>query len=486
LELIGGRYTSAVGGPRREEIDEVLDLVAASARDYLKGLDERELRGSDVDERADGFAASLPAEGSGAVAAVEQLLRQGVEASVASSGPRFFHFVQGGVTPAALGADWTTSMLDQNAGLWVATPVGTRLAQLGVDWLKELFGLPQGWGGVLTTGATMANFAALAAARRWFGLRYDVDVDAAGFGRLPSVPVFSSGYIHASARKALGMAGIGRDRVRLLSRDGTGALDLDRLRSFLRGSDGPSIVIGNAGEVNAGHFDPIAEMADLADEHGAWLHVDGAFGLFAAVSPRTRHLVEGVDRAHSVIADGHKWLNVAYDCGFAFVRDPQMLTGVFSSSGGAAYLWGPADRRPPLDIGPEMSQRARGLAVWATLAAYGREGYREVVERHLDLAQRVADRVDEAPDLERLAEVPLNIVCFRYRPPDLDDEARLDDLNRRVGEAILEGGRVYVGTTVFDGKVAFRPAIVNWRTREEDVDLLVEVIRDLGRKAQKP
>jgi glutamate/tyrosine decarboxylase-like PLP-dependent enzyme len=472
-----------VAGPRREELDHVLDLVAASARDYLKSLDERALRGPEVDDRADGFAGPLPEEGSGAVAALERLLHEGVEGSVSSSGPRFFHFVQGGVTPAALGADWTTSILDQNAGLWVATPVGTRLAQLGVDWLKDLFGLPADWGGVLTTGATMANFAALAAARRWFGLRHDVDVDAMGLGGLRPVPVFSSGSIHASARKALGMAGIGRDRVRVLSPDGTGRLDLDRLRSLLRELDGaPSIVIGNAGEVNAGHFDPIAEMADLAEEHGAWLHVDGAFGLFAAVSPRTRHLVEGVDRAHSVISDGHKWLNVAYDCGFAFVRDADLLSGVFSSSGGAAYLSGPADRRAPLDIGPEMSQRARGLAVWATLAAYGRGGYREIVERHLDLARRVADRVDEAQDLERLADVPLNIVCFRYRPPGLDDEEQLNDLNRRLGQAVLAEGRVYVGTTVYGGKTAFRPAIVNWRTSEADVDLLVDVIRELGAK----
>jgi glutamate/tyrosine decarboxylase-like PLP-dependent enzyme len=470
-----------VRGPRREELDDVLQLVVASARDYLKSVDDRALRGPDVDVRADGFAGSLPEEGSGAVAALERLLREGVEASVASSGPRFFHFVQGGVTPAALGADWTTSLLDQNAGLWVATPVGTRLAELSIEWLKDLFGLPSGWEGVLTTGATMANFAALACARRWFGLRHGVDVEADGFVGLPPVPVFSSGYIHVSARKALGMVGLGRDRVRLLARDGPGRLDIDGLRAALRDLDGaPAILIGNAGEVNAGDVDPIADMADLAEEHGAWLHVDGAFGLFAAVSPRTRHLMDGVDRAHSVISDGHKWLNVAYDCGFAFVRDPDLLPGVFSSSGGAAYLSGPADRRPPLDIGPEMSQRARGLAVWTALAAYGRSGYREIVERHLDLAQRLARRIDQAPDLERLAEVPLNIVCFRYRPPGANDEAALSELNSRLGHAVLADGRVYVGTTVYAGKTAFRPAIVNWRTTEADVDLLADVIRELG------
>ena len=178
--------------------------------------------------------------------------------------------------------------------------------------------------------------------------------------------------------------------------------------------------------MNVGEFDPLAELADLAEEHGAWLHVDGAFGLFARVSPRVEALAEGVDRAHSVIADGHKWLNVPYDCGFAFVRDPGLLAKVFSLA--AAYL--PEDEPEPTYgyLTPESSQRARSIAVWAALRAWGRAGYREMVERHLDLAQRLARRVDEAPDLERLADVPLNIVCFRYRPPDVPEE-ELDALN---------------------------------------------------------
>jgi glutamate/tyrosine decarboxylase-like PLP-dependent enzyme len=233
--------------------------------------------------------------------------------------------------------------------------------------------------------------------------------------------------------------------------------------------------------VNAGEFDPIPAMADLAEKHGAWLHVDGAFGLFAALSPRTRHLVEGVERAHSVSADGHKWLNVPQDCGFTFVRDRELLAGPFSVS--AAYLATESQRPNLAYVAPESSQRARGIAVWATLRAYGREGYREIVEHHLDLAQRIASRVDDAPDLERLAEVPLNIVCFRYHPPGMDDEEALDDLNRRIGRDILDDGRVYVGTTLYEGKVAFRPAIVNWRSREEDVDLLVDVVRELGSRA---
>jgi glutamate/tyrosine decarboxylase-like PLP-dependent enzyme len=236
--------------------------------------------------------------------------------------------------------------------------------------------------------------------------------------------------------------------------------------------------VATAGEVNAGDFDPIDRIADLAERYGAWLHVDGAFGLFAAVTPRTAGLVAGIERAHSVISDGHKWLNAPYDCGFAFVRDRTALARTFGLD--AAYLPPPDDPRPNMGfLGPESSRRARSLAIWATLRAYGRNGYRELVEAHLDLAQHLAERVDAAHDLERLADVPLNIVCFRYRPPGVGD-AELDGLNERLGRAVLEDGRVYVGTTRYGGRIAFRPAIVNWRTREEDIDLLVAVIRELG------
>jgi glutamate/tyrosine decarboxylase-like PLP-dependent enzyme len=465
---------------RADEVDAVLDLAAREARDYLAALGERPVRSAQADEAARAFGGSLPEEGAGALAALEELVAGGPEAAVTSAGPRFFHWVIGGVTPAALAADWFASALDQNAAAWDASPLGTSLEELSLDWLKELFGLPREWGGVLTTGATMANFTALAAARRWWGERHGVDVDDEGLTGLPAVPVFSSGHIHASAYKALAMLGVGRRSVHTFTRDAAGRLDEAALARALADLDGaPAIVIANAGEVNTGDFDPIERMADLAEEHGAWLHVDGAFGLFAAVSPRTAHLVRGVERAQSVISDAHKWLNVPYDCGFAFVRDGPALGKTFRVT--AAYLpESDADRPHLAGRGPESSRRARGLAVWATLRAYGRRGYRELVEHHLDLAQHLAKTIDESSDLERLAEVPLNIVCFRYRPEGVAED-ELDDLNARLGEDILEDGRVYVGTTVYEGRVAFRPAIVNWRTREEDVDLLVDVVRELGR-----
>jgi glutamate/tyrosine decarboxylase-like PLP-dependent enzyme len=296
---------------------------------------------------------------------------------------------------------------------------------------------------------------------------------------LPAMPVFSSGYIHASSVKVLAMLGVGRQAVRRFERDDVDRLDLTALERALRGLDGqPAVMIAAAGEVNAGDSDPIDAMADLAQEYGAWLHVDGAFGLFAGVSPRTAGQVAGVERAHSVTSDGHKWLNVPYDCGFAFVRDRSLLARAFAYT--ADYLPRPDDPRPTMGaIGPESSRRARSFAVWATLRAYGRDGYRALVERHLDLARRLADRVDEAPELQRLADVPLNIVCFRYDPGHRS-EPELDALNQRLGERILEDGRVYVGTTRYRGRVALRPAIVNWRTGPEDVDTLVDVVRELA------
>ena len=463
----------------RDETAAAAAFAYEQAGEYLAGLGERPVLPQGVDDAVARFGGPFPEEGVGAVPALEELLT-GLDAATGSSGPRFFHFVTGGVTPAALGADWLTTALDQNAFSWVGSPLGTRLETVALEWLKELFALPAGWGGALTTGATSANFMGLAAARQWWGEQHGRDIGSEGMAGLPAVPVLSSGFIHASALKALAMVGVGRSSVRTFSRDAAGRIDLPALESALRELEGaPAIIVGNAGDVNVGEFDPLAELADLAEEHGAWLHVDGAFGLFARISPRVEALAEGVERAHSVIADGHKWLNVPYDCGFAFVRDPGLLAKVFSLA--AAYL--PEDEPEPTYgyLTPESSQRARSIAVWAALRAWGRAGYREMVERHLDLAQRLAQRVDEAPDLERLADVPLNIVCFRYRPPDVPEE-ELDALNARLGEDVLADGRVYVGTTSFAGKTAFRPAIVNWRTGEADVDLLVDVLCELGTK----
>jgi glutamate/tyrosine decarboxylase-like PLP-dependent enzyme len=466
---------------RRDELEQALELAAVEARSYLAALHGDPVQPPGSVELVSGLDADLPREGDGALAALTELGRLGREAATRSSGPRFFHFVIGGTTPAALAADWFASAIDQNVCAWIASPLGTRLEQLAIDWLRQLFRLPEEFGGVLVTGGTMANFTCLAAAREWCAERSGASIAEQGIGGADPIPVLTSGYVHASAVKSLALLGVGRANIHRLSRDARGRLDLPALEEVLGRLGGrPAIVIANAGEVNAGDFDPIEEMAELAERHDAWLHVDGAFGLFARLSPRTEALAAGAERASSVSSDGHKWLNVPHDCGFAFVREDRWRRDAFAET--ADYLPALDDPRQVFAYqAPEGSRRARALAVWATLRAYGAEGYRAMVERHLDLAEHLARRIDAEPRFVRLADAPLNIVCFRWEPPGVPEE-ELDALNRRLGEALLEDGRVFAGTTLFEGRVAFRPAIVNWQTETADVDLLVDVLSELGER----
>lgn len=465
--------------PDRSELDQVIRQVSAAARAYVDSVDERPVISHRADAACKSFERALPELGDGAVAALDELIREAPDAAAATSGPRYFHFVTGGSTPAALGADWMTSAMDQIAYTWVSSPLGVQLELISLGWLRDLFGLPDRLTGIMTTGATMANYVCMAGARQWWGEQHGVDVSEQGMQGMPRLPVLTSGYVHASSLKVASMLGIGRSAIQRFSRDAAGRLDAEALEDALKKLNGkPAVLIANAGEVNMGDFDPVARMADLAERYNAWLHVDGAFGLFARVSPRTAGLCEGVERADSITTDGHKWLNVPYDCGFAFVRDADLLAQAFTYR--ADYLPKPDDPRPTIgSIGPESSRRARALSVWATLRAYGRRGVREMVETHLDLAQQMAGLVDAAPELERLADVPLNIVCFRFNPGGLSD-TQLDQLNTQLGEAIIADGRALAGTTLFEGRVALRPAIVNWRTRPADIDFFINVVRELA------
>jgi glutamate/tyrosine decarboxylase-like PLP-dependent enzyme len=467
----------------RDQLEAALELAATRAREYLSGVPSEHVLSPDTEVVIDSWRDPMPEHGDGTLAAIEELADRGRDTATRSSGPRFFHFVMGGDTPAALAADWLTSAYDQPAYAWASSPFATRLEQVAIDWLRQLFELPSQYQGVLTTGATMANFVALAAARNRWAERYGVDVEDDGMASLPPPVILSSGYLHSSAVQAIGMLGFGRANIRRLAADAVGRLDLAALEHELISSPGTAIVVANAGEVNAGHFDPISEIAELCERHDAWLHIDGAFGLFARVSPDTRALTEGVERADSVIGDGHKWLNVPYDCGFAFVREVGRVSRAMNV--GAPYLPAADDPHPNFGfLSPENSRRARALTVWATLRAYGRAGYRQMIERHLTLAQHLAAAVDAAPELERLADVPLNIVCFRGHPEDFS-EPDLNELNDQLGSAIRADGRVFVGTTTYAGKIALRPAIVNWQTQTEDVDLLIDVTRELLQRERR-
>ncbi len=456
-----------------------MERVGPALSDAVAGTDDRVALPPGAEAALAGLAEPLPETGVGGEAALERLLDLTSAAGGNTAGPRCFHFVIGGATPAALVADLVAAAHDAVTYTWVLSPAGVRMELQALDWLKELFGLPREWTGVMVTGATMANFVCLAAARQWWGERLGLDVSETGMAGAPVMPVLTSGFVHASTLKVLGLQGVGRGNVRTFSRDVRGRVDLPAMRTALEVLDGsPALVVVNAGEVNAGEFDPVSDMIDLAREHDCWVHVDGAFGLFARVSPRTAHLAEGVERADSATVDGHKWLNVPYDAGYAFVRDHGLLARAFRYS--ADYLPSEADPRPtPGSITPESSRRARGFATWATLKAYGRDGHRRIVEHCLDLALHLAEVVRAAPDLELMAEPGLNIVAFRWNPGGLDDVA-LDAANAELGEAVLADGRFLVGTSKLGSRSVFRPAFSNWRTRTEDVDEFAAVVRELG------
>jgi glutamate/tyrosine decarboxylase-like PLP-dependent enzyme len=316
----------------------------------------------------------------------------------------------------------------------------------------------------------MANAVGLACARDWWARRHGIDVAESGLSTVPPISVLAGERLHPTIFKAVAMLGMGRRCIRMLPSTDAGEPSLDSLQAVLR--EGPAVVIATAGDANSGQFDPIARMAALCNRYGAWLHVDGAFGLMARVVPRTAHLLDGIEGAHSVASDAHKWLNVPYDCGFVFVSESEALERTFGVESAFVGETG-------LDLAartPENSRRARALALWATLRAYGRTGYQAMIEGYLNLAQHLSARVDAIPSLERLSAAPLNVVPFRIHPPNIS-ESLLNDLNRTVSESILKDGRIYVGSmALFHGRLGFRPVIMNWRSTRADVDDLVDTI----------
>lgn len=466
-----------LGARFREETDRLIQSLSERLPDIVARTDERRTLAENTEAVLEGFHKPLPETGNGGAETIETLIRLNEEAGGNTAGPRCYHFVIGGNTPAAHCAELLAAAYDTITYTWILSPAGVEMERQALNWLKELLGLPAAWPGVMVTGASMANFVCLAAARQWWGEQHGVDVSEAGLAGLPQMPVLTSGFVHASALKVFATQGVGRGNVQVYAKDEHGRLDLDGFRRGLEALDGkPAVVVANAGEVNGGEFDPTDEMIDAARDHNCWVHVDGAFGLFAAVSPRTAHLVQGVERADSATVDGHKWLNVPYDSGYAFVRDYGLMARAFRYS--ADYLPLENEARPTA-IGPESSRRARSFAVWATLNAYGRSGHRQLVEHCLDIAQHFADVVRDHPRLEAMNEPELNIVPFRYNPGGRTD-AELDVLNARLGEAVIDDGRFLVGTSRYGARTVFRPAFSNWRTRPADVEGLAQVVVEIG------
>jgi glutamate/tyrosine decarboxylase-like PLP-dependent enzyme len=384
------------------------------------------------------------------------------------SGPRFFGFVIGGSLPAALGANWLASAWDQNAGLFIATPTATVLEEVSLGWLLDVLSLPAGCGAAFVTGATVANFTALAAARHAVLARVGWDVEARGLFGAPEIQVVVGEEVHPSLIKSLGMLGLGRERVVRVPVDGQGRMRSDQIPPL----SATSIVCMQAGNVNTGAFDSAPEICSHAHAAGAWIHVDGAFGLWAAASPRYAHYTTGVSDADSWATDAHKWLNVPYDCGLAFVRDPEHLRGALSLT--AAYLPQGAHREPSQYV-PELSRRARGVEVWAALKSLGRSGLAELIERNCRCARKFAEGLSAA-GFEILNEVVLNQVLVSFGTPEI---------TARVIAAIQEDGTCWCGGTVWQGRTAMRISVSSWATTESDVDRSLEAMIRIAAVAKK-
>jgi glutamate/tyrosine decarboxylase-like PLP-dependent enzyme len=447
---------------------ELLRRTAEIAAAYVDSLDDRPVFPQvEPEELREALGGPLPEEPLPDEQVLEELAHAAEPGLVAMGSGRYFGFVIGGALPAALAADWLASAWDQNAGLYVGGPSASVVEQVVREWIVELLGLPPNSSIGFVTGTQMAHVTGLAAAR-WHVLdAAGWDVNARGLTEAPRVRVIAGEKRHATVDRALRLLGLGTPE--LVAADAQGRLVPESLGDALGSERDPTIVCAQAGEVNTGAFDPLSEIADLCETAGAWLHVDGAFGIWAAVSPRLSHLVAGLERADSWTTDAHKWLNVPYDSGIVLCRHPESHRAAMTAS--ASYLIqdeGAQRVRDQVDWVPEFSRRARGFAVYAALRSLGRRGLVELVERCCDAATRFAERIGEVDGAEVLNEVVLNQVLFRFES---------DERTEEVLALVQARGRVWMGPTTWNGRKAIRVSVSNWQTGNEEIELAVEEFR---------
>jgi|WetSurMetagenome_2_1015567.scaffolds.fasta_scaffold71301_2 glutamate/tyrosine decarboxylase-like PLP-dependent enzyme len=439
----------------------LLSDTAQHAIAYLEGITNRRVSPSDSSIEAlielGGPLAELPCSPK---SVLELLNRFGSPATAATAGGRYFGFVMGGAHPASVAASWLASAWDQNAAMRVMSPVGAELEDIALGWVRDLLGLPIDAGGSLVTGASMANFIGLAAARHALLERAGWDVEKNGLMGAPPLTVIVNEEAHPAIFKALGLLGLGQTRVQLVPTDSQGRMRAEALPAL----NDRTIVCIQAGNVNTGGFDPAGEICSRARETGAWVHVDGAFGLWAAVSPNYRHLTRGVEQADSWATDGHKWPNVGYDCGIAFVRDARSLRSALTFS--APYLT-PGQRREPSHYTPELSRRARGVELWATLRSLGRSGLIDLIDRTCAHAKKFGEGL-RASGFEVLNDVVINQVLVSFGDPAF---------TRAVIAEIQRDGTCWCGGTEWQGRTAMRISVSSWATTDHDVEASLAAIR---------
>lgn len=393
-----------------------------------------------------------------------------------SAGPRYFGFVTGGSTPAAMLGDQLVSVYDQNA-CGSNDSIAPQLERQTLHFLKQLFGFDEDYFGSFVTGATQSNFVGLAIGRQWIGEQQGIDISDEGTNTVPVTIV--SAAPHSSILKSMSMLGIGRKNiVKIDSLPGREAIDVSKLENYLQSTSVPVIVVANAGTVNTVDFDDLVAIGELKKKYNFWLHVDAAFGGFAALSPSYAHLVQGINEADSITVDAHKWLNVPYDAAMQFTKRKDLQLKVFQNS--AAYLGDPAKSPDYFHYTPENSRRWRALPSWFTLMAYGKEGHREIVGRNCTLAKKLGDWIYASEAYTLLAPVRMNVVCFTLQQGGITPEEIKDLLDR-----IRDDGRAYFTPTLYKGTPAIRAALSNWRTTEEDINITIQVLKEVLVPVQK-
>jgi glutamate/tyrosine decarboxylase-like PLP-dependent enzyme len=455
--MLGSENTHSIPTARQGEANRIgpLQVAAQSAMEYIAGVNDRPVAPAPEDLNAlEQLCGPLPDSSTDPIEVAQLLAKYGSPATIANQGGRYFGFVNGGSVPAAMAAAWMVAAWDQNAAMHVQSPAAVALEETALEWVRELIGLPQGTGGAVVTGATMANFCGLAAARHALLERAGWDVENDGLFGAPEITVVVGEEAHSSVIKALGMLGLGRERVLRVPVDGEGRMRADALPHL----NDRTILCLQAGNVNTGAFDPAGAICPEARAAGAWIHVDGAFGLWAATSPQHAYLTHGYELADSWATDAHKWPNVGYDCGIALVRDPATLRGVMEVR--AAYLHPGEEAREPSHYNPELSRRARGVELWAGLRSLGRAGMAEIVERTSRHARRFAEGL-RAAGYRVLNDVVINQALVDFGSPEK---------TLRTVAAIQQDGTCWCGSTVWQGHTAMRISVSSWATTDEDVE----------------
>ena len=436
------------------KLDDLLNAALQRSLRYLRGARDRGVAPSQAAvERLNELAGDLPEMPTGPEAVLALLDEVGSPATVVNAAGRYFGFVNGGSLPAALAANWLATAWDQNAGPSACSPVARVLEDVSIQWIRAIFGLPEGTSGTYVTGASMANFCGMAAARHVLLQRQGWNVEQEGLFGAPPITVVVGEEAHVTVLKALSLLGLGRDRVVRVPADRQGRMRADKLPAL----SSSTLVCIQAGNVNTGAVDPARAICEAARAAKAWVHVDGAFGLWAAAAPRRARLVDGVELAQSWATDGHKWLNVPYDCGIALVREPKYLEAAMATN--ASYL-GQSAERHPFRLTPEMSRRARGVDAWAALRSLGRKGLADMIERCCRHAERFADGLRQA-GYAVLNDVVLNQVLVSFGDAGTTD---------KVIAGVQQDGTCWCGGTVWQGQTAMRISVCSWATTDEDVE----------------